>query len=431
VTQLGGRKPCGRCRSRQWRVLLGTLFLVSLSIAAVSGVPAGAQTTDTTTTVPPDTTTTQPPPTTTTTTVPPATTTTQPPSDTTTTLPPDTTTTSPTTTVPPNTGPEPGKLYPGEALVPEPEFGALTEHQRALVDELQTATDAYALNRFGQFALAHELAAAKDALKQAQAAENAVVKHEIVSLANALSESNRPTQAAARRLPRRAAVDARVAAFRALSRRLEDDRNKVGFARIQVQSTVDDLSERLAALTRAVDDASAARTEAQSGIEQELGPDAVRARPDGITATLASAQAGQPDPIVIGGLELPIPGAPLASPFGLRNDPLSGGAGFHPGIDLGASSGTPIHAAAAGVVVTAGDCGGYGNCVVIDHGTSLATVYAHQSSLNVQVGETVDAGQVIGLVGSTGLATGPHLHFEVRLHGIPIDPLLALAGPVS
>ena len=74
----------------------------------------------------------------------------------------------------------------------------------------------------------------------------------------------------------------------------------------------------------------------------------------------------------------------------------------------------------------AGDCGGYGNCVVIDHGASVATLYGHQSAVLVRVGANVDAGQVIGLVGSTGKSTGPHLHFEVRLHGLPIDPLLAL-----
>ena len=88
----------------------------------------------------------------------------------------------------------------------------------------------------------------------------------------------------------------------------------------------------------------------------------------------------------------------------------------------------PIHAAAAGLVVIAGDCGGYGNCVVIDHGTSLGTVYGHQSDVLSQVGQSVAAGEVIGLVGSTGISTGPHLHFEVRLHGAAIDPVPTLAG---
>jgi murein DD-endopeptidase MepM/ murein hydrolase activator NlpD len=176
-----------------------------------------------------------------------------------------------------------------------------------------------------------------------------------------------------------------------------------------------------------VDDALADRKSAESEIEDELGADAVRARPDGITATLVAEQAGQPDPIAVGGLRFPIPGAQLASPFGLRNDPMGGGAGFHPGLDLAATTGTPILAAGDGVVVMAGDCGGYGNCVVIDHGNSIATLYGHQSQLAVSVGAHVDAGQLIGDAGSTGLSTGPHLHFEVRVHGVPIDPLLALA----
>ncbi len=188
------------------------------------------------------------------------------------------------------------------------------------------------------------------------------------------------------------------------------------------------MSERFDAQTKAIADALAKeRKDAESAIEDELGAGAVGARADGITATLLSAQAGQADPIVIGGFEQPLPGAALSSPFGLRNDPLGGGAGFHPGLDLAGSSGTSIHAAADGVVVMAGDCGGYGNCVVIDHGGSLATLYGHQSQVLVSVGEHVAAGEVIGLVGSTGMSTGPHLHFEVRLHGLPIDPLIALA----
>ena len=75
-----------------------------------------------------------------------------------------------------------------------------------------------------------------------------------------------------------------------------------------------------------------------------------------------------------------------------------------------------------------GDCGGYGHCVVIDHGYSLATVYGHQSQLLVQVGDIVTAGQVIGLVGSTGISTGPHLHLEVRLRGAPVDPVPTLTA---
>jgi murein DD-endopeptidase MepM/ murein hydrolase activator NlpD len=195
---------------------------------------------------------------------------------------------------------------------------------------------------------------------------------------------------------------------------------------VRAQEAFTTANDNLGILTKATLDALSERNSAESAIENELGPDAVRARADGITATLNAAQAGQPDPSGPSDLQIPIPGAPLTSPFGLRNDPLSNGAGFHPGIDFGASAGTPIQAAGAGTVVIAGDCGGYGYCVVIDHGNSIGTLYGHQSQLNVSVGQHVNTGDVIGYVGSTGASTGPHLHFEVRDHGLPIDPVLAL-----
>ena len=95
---------------------------------------------------------------------------------------------------------------------------------------------------------------------------------------------------------------------------------------------------------------------------------------------------------------------------------------MHTGWDMSARSGSPIHAAGDGVVVSAGTRGGYGNAVVIDHGGGLATLYAHQSSMAVSAGQQVSQGQVIGYVGCTGYCTGPHLHFEVRVNGTPVDP---------
>jgi murein DD-endopeptidase MepM/ murein hydrolase activator NlpD len=117
----------------------------------------------------------------------------------------------------------------------------------------------------------------------------------------------------------------------------------------------------------------------------------------------------------------PVPG-PIISGFGPRVDPVSGAHGFHPGDDLQATYGTPIHACRSGVVVIAGPQGGYGNAVVIDHGGGMATLYGHQSRLAVSENQHVNAGDVIGYVGSTGYSTGPHLHFEVRLSGNPVDP---------
>ena len=98
---------------------------------------------------------------------------------------------------------------------------------------------------------------------------------------------------------------------------------------------------------------------------------------------------------------------------------------LHAGIDIGVATGTPIRAAAAGVVVFAGWAGGYGNLVVVDHGGGIATAYAHQQRIYV-TGGPVSQGQVLGEVGSTGNSTGPHLHFEVRVGGNPVDPLAYL-----
>jgi murein DD-endopeptidase MepM/ murein hydrolase activator NlpD len=116
------------------------------------------------------------------------------------------------------------------------------------------------------------------------------------------------------------------------------------------------------------------------------------------------------------GLIWPVSG-PITSPFGWRWGRM------HQGIDIGVGYGTPIHAAAAGTVIYCGWETGYGNLVVIDHGNNLATAYAHQSSIAVSCGQQVTQGQVIGYVGATGHATGPHLHFEVRVDGNPVDPL--------
>jgi murein DD-endopeptidase MepM/ murein hydrolase activator NlpD len=117
---------------------------------------------------------------------------------------------------------------------------------------------------------------------------------------------------------------------------------------------------------------------------------------------------------------------PISSGFGIRVHPILGDVRMHTGIDYAVGTGFPIRAAGPGVVVWAGPRGGYGNAVIIDHRNGLATLYGHQSRVNVNVGDKVSAGQVVGFVGQTGLATGPHLHFEVRELGAPVDPTLYL-----
>jgi len=128
-----------------------------------------------------------------------------------------------------------------------------------------------------------------------------------------------------------------------------------------------------------------------------------------------------PPSVSSSGLIWPVNG-PITSPYGPRCLP-NGDCSFHPGIDIGVPSGTPIKAAAAGTVIYSGWMDGYGNLVVIDHGSGLATAYAHQSSIVAGNGASVSQGQVIGYSGCTGYCFGPHLHFEVRVNGEPVNPL--------
>ena len=123
-----------------------------------------------------------------------------------------------------------------------------------------------------------------------------------------------------------------------------------------------------------------------------------------------------------GRLSYPIQ-APITSNFGWRMHPILGYQRLHAGTDFGADTGTPIRAAENGTVIFAGWYGGYGNTVIIDHGGGLTTLYAHTSQMYVREGQTVQRGEAIAAVGSTGLSTGPHLHFEVRENGEPVNPL--------
>jgi len=111
-----------------------------------------------------------------------------------------------------------------------------------------------------------------------------------------------------------------------------------------------------------------------------------------------------------------------SSHFGDRIDPITGKHRSHDGVDIAAPTGTAIRAAKAGQIVFSGKRGGYGNLVIVDHGNGLQSRYAHCHELLAPVGRQVDAGEIIGTVGSTGRSTGPHLHFEIRQNGRPVNP---------
>ncbi len=113
----------------------------------------------------------------------------------------------------------------------------------------------------------------------------------------------------------------------------------------------------------------------------------------------------------------------ITSPYGYRIHPVYNYKKFHSGIDIGASYGVDIVAAADGTVTLATTNGGYGKCVIINHGSGITTLYAHNSQLLVSNGQSVTRGQVVAKAGSTGVSTGPHLHFEVRVNGSTTDPM--------
>jgi murein DD-endopeptidase MepM/ murein hydrolase activator NlpD len=178
------------------------------------------------------------------------------------------------------------------------------------------------------------------------------------------------------------------------------------------------------------DDLAAARTlkgtalaGARESREEYLAEvEALAAQSAALAERIRSAQTGSTSSgtgVSSSGLIWPVNG-PVTSGFGMRWGRM------HEGIDIAVPTGTPVWAAAAGTVIYSGWLGGYGNLVVVDHGNGLATAYAHNSALLVAVGQVVAQGDTIALAGSTGHSSGPHVHFEVRVNGVAVDPLLYL-----
>ncbi len=138
----------------------------------------------------------------------------------------------------------------------------------------------------------------------------------------------------------------------------------------------------------------------------------------------AASTGGSVGSLPSGGGQLLWPtNGPMTSPYGYRTHPIFGDSRMHTGIDIGAPYGAPVIASDAGVVAYVGAMSGYGNVIVIDHGGGLATTYNHLSAYGVSSGQSVGRGVPIGNVGCTGYCTGPHLHFEVRVNGSPVDPM--------
>ncbi len=234
----------------------------------------------------------------------------------------------------------------------------------------------------------------------------------------------------------------RIDALSAARAALVDQENQLDLARQRSADAVDAANAQVGRIAALVDDAATAeqqlldlQRQSQAAFDQaQAAADAARTRYEalqkassGLAALLAArarANPGGPPRPAAGSGELIMPTTGVfTSSFGYRVDPLGRGRRFHSGQDIGAPTGTPIVAATAGTVAYAGWASGYGNYTCVDRGSGFATCYGHQSKILVAVGQPVQQGQQIGLVGNTGNSTGPHLHFEVRLNGTPTDPM--------
>jgi murein DD-endopeptidase MepM/ murein hydrolase activator NlpD len=198
-------------------------------------------------------------------------------------------------------------------------------------------------------------------------------------------------------------IAARTDEARAARDRLADDRDRL--------STVESVKRSALASTRETREEFVGEAESLAAESADLA-----AQIKAVQEEAGSSGTGQPS---AAGLIWPCDGV-VTSGFGMRWGRM------HEGIDIGCAYGAPNRAAAAGTVIYAGWLSGYGNLVVVDHGNGLSTAYAHASSILVSVGQRVSQGETVSLVGSTGHSTGPHLHFEVRINGVAVDPLLYL-----
>jgi septal ring factor EnvC (AmiA/AmiB activator) len=207
---------------------------------------------------------------------------------------------------------------------------------------------------------------------------------------------------------------------------LADRRRELLYAATLQQNVIQQHVQQLEDLTAAEEAQLQALIVERQRIEEA---EARQARLAALAARRAAAiAAGQPPPneaLGSGHFIWPAQG-PVVSGFGMRWHPILGGYRMHTGIDIGASYGAPIVASDDGIVLYVGWYGGYGNTVIVDHGSGLSTLYAHCSSILVNQGQQVARGQAIARVGATGYATGPHLHFEIRENGVPVNPMSRL-----
>ncbi len=283
-----------------------------------------------------------------------------------------------------------------------------------------------------------KLMAAKSSLKEESQALRELATAHIETAANNAATTSKPQTD---KTPEGPQVDAATA--------LSSIDNIKLYARVAfLEKKVNDLQEANATIVQRVRDKTSGHIDALESIIKQTGlnsgelkkaaakheakdaeggpyiPDDSQGAPEGTSEMFSDLDKFAILQQIVGNLPLasPLKDAEEESPFGHRIDPINGHMAFHPGLDLAGPLGAKVMSTADGKVIAAGRNGAYGNAIDIDHGSGISTRYGHLSTILVHKGQTVHKGDVIGLEGSTGRSTGPHLHYEVRYHDQPMNP---------
>ncbi len=222
-----------------------------------------------------------------------------------------------------------------------------------------------------------------------------------------------------------------------LQAEIEEKKSNLETARTETVTLKNNLDSQKAELDQERAEANALAQEIESNAaEYQSTLDAIEAEEEAIqkkivqlSQQLAAQNGGSSSSAALGGYIWPVSSRKINSPFGPRNTGIAGASTNHKGVDIGGVYySSQVHAAKAGTVIISQYSSSYGNYVVISHGSGNTTLYAHMSSRSVSVGQTVAQGDVIGITGSTGISSGPHLHFEITENGVRVDPLKYLTG---
>lgn len=222
-----------------------------------------------------------------------------------------------------------------------------------------------------------------------------------------------------------------------LQAEIEEKKSNLETARTETVTLKNNLDSQKAELDQERAEANALAQEIESNAaEYQSTLDAIEAEEEAIqkkivqlSQQLAAQNGGSSSSAALGGYIWPVSSRKINSPFGPRNTGIAGASTNHKGVDIGGVYySSQVHAAKAGTVIISQYSSSYGNYVVISHGSGNTTLYAHMSSRSVSVGQTVAQGAVIGITGSTGISSGPHLHFEITENGVRVNPLNYLTG---